>query len=367
MGKELLSALKTAFKADDVDWDDWHWQLASRITDVKALESLPGCLRPEPGDVEAGLLYPMLATPFYLSLAESLSAGDPVMRQCLPCHMELDGAGDDPFCEMEASPVPRLVHRYHDRALFLACGSCAVHCRHCMRKRIWGSQMGAPGDDELGLCVDYLGRHPEIREVLVSGGDPLTLEDEDIGRIVSAFASVPGIEMLRIGSRTLAAMPQRYTERLCRILGNAGCTVWLASHFNHPQELSPEAGEAVLRLMRHGVPVVNQTVLLKGVNDDAGILGRLFTGLLRMRIKPYYLFHGDPVGGTTCFRTGIEAGRRIMGELRGKISGLALPAFAFDLPEGGGKVRLEPDLFAGYAEDGAPMFLKHDGMPVEYR
>ena len=353
---------------DTSDCNDWHWQLAHCITSHEELSHLPGYVPPTAEQLACARQYPMLATPFYLSLAKSASQDDPVIRQCLPQPSECeDGADKDPLGEHNASPVPRLVHRYHDRALFVTCGSCAVHCRHCMRKRVWETPLPPPTDAELVACTTYLRRHPEVREVLISGGDPLTLEDDDLARVLKAFASVPSIEMLRIGSRTLVALPQRYTEKLCSLLGHCGKTVWLASHFNHPQELSPEAEAAVLRLMHHGVAVVNQTVLLKGVNDDAEILAQLFTGLLRIRIKPYYLFHGDPVRGTLCFRTGIAKGVAIMEQLRKRLSGMALPAFAIDLPQGGGKVRIEPDSFAGLAPDGTRMYYALDGHPVLYK
>ncbi len=349
------------------DYNDWHWQLAHCITSHEQLSHLPGYIPPTPEQLACARQYPMLATPFYLSLAKTAAQDDPIICQCLPQPAECeDGAEKDPLGERAASPVPRLVHRYHDRALFLTCGSCAVHCRHCMRKRVWEMPLPPPTDAELAACTDYLRHHPEVREVLISGGDPLTLEDDNIARVLNAFASVPTIEMLRIGSRTLVALPQRYTDELCRILGNCGKTVWLASHFNHPQEISPEAESAVLRLMRNGVAVVNQTVLLKGINDNADILANLFTELLRMRIKPYYLFHGDPVQGTVCFRTGIDAGVKIMGQLRKRISGMALPAFAIDLPRGGGKVRIEPDSFAGLAPDSTRMYYDLKGCPILY-
>ncbi|MBR4220352.1 MAG: KamA family radical SAM protein [Victivallales bacterium] len=349
------------------DSNDWHWQLSHCITSHEELSHLPGYVPPTAEQLACAQQYPMLATPFYLSLANSASQDDPIIRQCLPQPAECeDGADKDPLGEQNASPVPRLVHRYHDRALFVTCGCCAVHCRHCMRKRVWETPLPPPTDNELEAATGYLRSHPEVREVLISGGDPLTLEDDDIARVLRAFASVPSIEMLRIGSRTLVALPQRYTEELCNLLGSCGKTVWLASHFNHPQELSSEAEAAVLRLMRHGVPVVNQTVLLKGINDDADILAKLFTGLLRIRIKPYYLFHGDPVCGTLCFRTGIDAGVAIMAQLRKRLSGMALPAFAIDLPQGGGKVRIEPDSFAGLAPDGTRMYYDLDGHPVLY-
>ena len=354
--------------AADSEWSDWHWQLANSVRDMDGLFSFIGKSFCNDMRCAVAKRFPIQTTPFYLSLANSTALDDPVLMQCVPQGGELSdcNGAPDPFHEQDASPVPRLVHRYHDRALFLSCGSCAVHCRHCMRKRVWDEIMPAPTDGELAECVAYLEGHPEVREVLISGGDPLTLEDEDIERIIAAFASVKSVEMLRIGSRTLVALPQRYTDRLCAILGNAGKTVWIAAHFNHPQELSREAETAVLRLMAHGVPVVNQTVLLKGINDDADTLAALFTGLLRLRIKPYYLFHGDPVSGTTCFRTGIAKGVELMSELRGRISGMALPAFAIDLPEGGGKVRLEPDSYVGESQNGKPVYRKHDGSHIEY-
>ena len=364
----MIHNIKEIAGATDAEWSDWHWQLANSVRDMASLIKILGMDFHKDSIEKVAARFPLQTTPFYLSLANSSAMDDPVLMQCIPRVAELDDSAGrpDPFCEQEASPVPRLVHRYHDRALFMACGCCAVHCRHCMRKRVWDECLTAPTDVELAACTAYLEKHPEVREVLISGGDPLVLEDEEIARIISAFASVKSIEMLRIGSRTLVALPQRYTDKLCEILGNAGKAVWIAAHFNHPQELSTEAGEAVLRLMAHGVPVVNQTVLLKGVNDNADTLAALFTGLLKLRIKPYYLFHGDPVSGTTCFRTGIDKGLEIMAELRSRISGMALPAFAIDLPEGGGKVRLEPDSYVGESPEGKPIYRKHDGSPIEY-
>lgn len=353
---------------DGAGWDDWHWQLAHSTWDRQGLERLLKVSSLSDGQNRTLERFPMKATPFYLSMARSRSLSDPILMQCVPQVGELEdlGGAPDPFCEEEASPVPRLVHRYYDRALLLSCSFCAVRCRHCMRKRVWDRTLPAISDSELEDCVGYLENHHEVREVLISGGDPLVLEDNDIDRILKALARVSSLDMIRIGSRTLVTLPQRYTEELCALLGNCGKTVWIASHFNHPDELSPEAECAVRRLMAHGVPVVNQSVLLKGINDNADILARLFTGLLKMRIKPYYLFHGDPVKGTTCFRTGIEAGVKIMSELRARVSGMALPAFAIDLPGGGGKVRLEPDSYIGESVSGIPIYRALDGSPVEY-
>jgi lysine 2,3-aminomutase len=334
---------------ENTDNSNWKWQMKNALRTPGQFAGFfnwgEDRIR---GMEETAALYPMLATPFYASLAKSGELSDPIVAQCVAQPRELEPGGEeDPLGEGESSPLPRLVHRYPDRALFLTCGVCAVHCRHCMRKRLWKDTLGAPDDEELAQAVEYLKRHKAVRELLISGGDPLLLDDGHIRRILDAFQDVPNLEMLRIGTRTLVALPQRFTPELCAIFEKCRKTIWIATHFNHPQELSREAAMAVRHLMAAGVPVVNQCVLLKGINDDAETLGKLFTGLLAMRIKPYYLFHGDPIQGTACFRTGLMAGLSIMEKLRNNISGMAVPAFAFDLPRGGGKVRLEPDFSSG--------------------
>lgn len=351
-------------------WTDWRWQLKNS---VKSLSSLAGILG-WPNEYAHKIKtvadkYPVMATPFYLGLAKDSNPQDPVIMQCAPQLQELKDAdaSPDPLGENASSPVSRLVHRYEDRALFLTCGTCAVHCRHCMRKRVWDTPLAPPNENELSMAVDYLKAHHEVRELLISGGDPLVMSDSNVAKVIDAFASVPSLEVLRIGTRTLVALPQRFTTDLCRIFENSGKTIWLASHFNHPYELSNEAASAVKNLMKHGVSVVNQSVLLKGINDSPDTLAKLFTGLLKINIKPYYLFHGDPVLGTTCFRTGLKAGLDIMAQLRSKISGLAIPAFAFDLPDGGGKIRLEPDFTAGQNRDGDPLFLNLKGTTTAYK
>ena len=346
----------------DAEWSDWHWQLreswrtAKRVMDALGLQT----------DSEVCRRYPMQATPFYLCLARVANIMDPILRQCVASEEELQGGTPDPFGEEAYSPVPRLVHRYTDRALFMTTSRCATHCRHCMRKRNWQCFDGKPSEDVLSSAVDYVSKHREIREILISGGDPLTLEDDEIAHVLKAFAMVEHLEMLRVGSRIPVVMPQRLTESLCEILGGCGKTVWLAAHFNHPAELSEESRLAVERLLRHGVPVVNQSVLLKGVNDDAETLRLLFTGLLKMKVKPYYLFHGDPIEGTMHFRTGVERGLELMAELRNRVSGMAIPAFSFDLPESGGKIRLEPGCELE-REDGGLAFTSFEGRRIIYK
>ena len=346
----------------DADWGDWHWQLReSWKTAGRVMEALG--LR---ADSEVCRRYPMQATPHYLSLAKTADVMDPILRQCVATEEELQGGTPDPFREEEYSPVPRLVHRYPDRALFMTTSRCATHCRHCMRKRNWQCFDGKPTEDVLAAAVDYVSKHREIREILISGGDPLTLGDDDIAHVLEAFATVEHLEMLRVGSRIPVVMPQRLTESLCDILGGCGKTVWLAAHFNHPAELSEESRQGVERLLRHGVPVVNQSVLLKGVNDDAETLRLLFTGLLKMKVKPYYLFHGDPIEGTMHFRTGVERGLELMAALRNRVSGMAMPAFSFDLPESGGKIRLEPNAKLE-REDGGLAFTSFEGRKIIYK
>ena len=348
--------------ASDAEWGDWHWQLReSWKTAGRVMEALG-----RRADSEVCRRYPMQATPHYLSLAKTLDVMDPILRQCVATEEELQGGTPDPFGEEAYSPVPRLVHRYPDRALFMTTSRCATHCRHCMRKRNWQCFDGKPTEDVLAAAVDYVTKHREIREILISGGDPLTLEDDELAHVLQAFADIDHLEMLRVGSRVPVVIPQRMTESLCDILGGCGKTVWLAAHFNHPAELSEESRQAVERLLRHGVPVVNQSVLLKGVNDDAETLRLLFTGLLKMKVKPYYLFHGDPIEGTMHFRTGVERGLELMAALRNRVSGMAMPAFSFDLPESGGKIRLEPNDKLE-REDGGLAFTSFEGRKIIYK
>ena len=220
-------------------------------------------------------------------------------------------------------------------------------------------------ENNLFDALAYVRRTPGIREILLSGGDPLMLPAERLLRIISDFMAVPHVEVVRIGTRFPVVLPQRFTQEFCRELGACG-PVWIATHFNHPHELTEVAAAACENLVRAGVPVVNQTVLLRGVNDRVDVLCDLFTGLLRMRVKPYYLFHGDPVAGAMHFRTGIDRGLELMRDVSERISGLALPVFAFDLPRGQGKIRLEPDRSVGCTEDGMPVYRGRHGEGVAY-
>lgn len=311
--------------------------------------------------------FPAAATAYYLSLANACDPGDPILRQCVPDEAELahPEAPTDPLAERRDSPVPGLVHRYPDRVLLVVTNTCAVHCRHCLRKRIWNSgESETLTTDGLERAVAYLLRRTEVREALLSGGDPLTLADAALEHYLARLRAIPHLEILRVGTRMPVVLPDRITDRLCRVFA-AYHPVWVATQFNHPAELTAAAGRACGRLLRHGVPVVNQTVLLRGVNDAADTLESLFRGLLRFGVKPYYLFHGDPVGGTLHFRTGVRAGLEIMDRLRHRLSGLALPTFALDLPGGAGKVVLTPETPVRDAPGGVELDLA-DGTTVHY-
>lgn len=359
---------RQAWGVSEQEWGDWHWQMRQSGAAWSRLAQV--CRQADELD-EVRRRYPFQCTPYYLSLAETAEAHDPVLRQVMPDVREVSAdeqvLGEaDPFDEEAHCQVPRLVHRYRDRVLFLTTSDCGAHCRHCMRKRNWGEFPGAPSAEMLASAAAYVRAHEEVREVLISGGDPLTLEDEDLARVLVAFAAVPHVEVLRVGSRLPAVLPQRLTPALADMLGHVGKTVFLACHFNHPAELTAEAGAGVQRLLAAGVPAVCQSVLLRGVNDDVETLRQLFTGLLRLRVKPYCLFHGDPIEGTMHFRTGIERGLELLNALRGHVSGLAMPAFSFDLPQGGGKIRLEPDSRLQRDAQGRLLFDSFEGRKIPY-
>ena len=349
-----------------VDWADWRWQRRHSCREAGELAALTG-LAPETAAAlrRVAARYPVLVTPYYLSLARGFCPSDPIMRQCVPTEDELDfpDAGDeDPLGEERDAPMPGLVHRYADRVLLILSNECAVHCRHCMRKRCWAGRSRRLEREQVELAADYISKHPKVREVLLSGGDPLLLPEDFLVWTLARLQAVANVEVLRIGSRLPVVLPQRLTSEFCALLGEHP-PVWLATQFNHPRELTPAAAAACENLLRAGIPVVNQTVLLRGVNDDLTTMRELCTGLLRLRVKPYYLFHGDPVRGTMHFRTGLQAGLEIMDAMGDQASGLALPTLAFDLPAGKGKVRLYPGACLGSSASAEPCLSGCRGTP----
>ncbi len=318
----------------------WQQNLKQSLTDPAGLASRFG-IDPAPL-VQVAARYPLRITPHYLGLLQE--PGDPLWRQCVPDPLELDAMGlaDDPLAEGAHAPLPAVVHRYPDRALLLAGTTCALYCRFCTRKR----KVGCAGEQlSFGALLDgiaYIERTPAIRDVLISGGDPLLLPDILLDELLGRLRAIPHVEMIRIGSRVPVTLPERITESLCQVLRRQH-PVYLNTHFNHPREITPEAAEACRRLADAGVPLGNQTVLLKGVNDDAATMAELLRGLLKIRVRPYYLHQMDLVAGTGHFRTRVESGLDILRALRGNLSGLAIPHYVIDLPGGKGKVPLLPE------------------------
>ncbi len=285
--------------------------------------------------------YPLRINSYFARLLRQ--PGDPLWRQAVPDPAELTDTIciPDPLGEESLSPVPNLVHKYPDRALFLISNQCAMYCRFCTRKRMVGTARMAISQATLEAGYDYLARTPAIREVLLSGGDPLLLTDDALDAILSRLRAIPSIEVIRIGTRVPSALPMRVTTKLVNLLKKHH-PLYINTHFNHPDELTAEAATACTMLADAGIPLGCQTVLLRGVNDQADILRRLFLGLLRLRVKPYYLFQGDLTRGTNHFRTPTQQGIAIMRQLYGHISGMAIPTFALDAPGGKGKIPLTP-------------------------
>lgn len=318
----------------------WQHLLKQSITHPDQLAGrFPGSRAGLEGVVQR---YPMLINPYYLGLIKE--ENDPLWRQAVPDARELTDAVclEDPLAEEDLSPVPNLIHKYPDRVLFLVNSQCAMYCRFCTRKRKVGTVRMVITEDSIQAGLDYIRRTPVIRDVLISGGDPLLLTDERIEQLLSALRAIPTVEIIRIGSRVPCVLPMRVTRSLVAILKRYH-PLYLNTHFNHPNELTPEAAQACRRLAGAGIPLGCQTVLLRGVNDDPEVMRRLMQGLLRLRVKPYYLFQADMTRGTNHFRTSIDTGLAIMRSLIGHTSGLATPTYALDAPGGGGKIPLLPD------------------------
>jgi lysine 2,3-aminomutase len=350
-------------------WNDWRWQMRSRVRTVEQLaQYLPLSHEQQEQLSFVTAKYPLSITPHYLCLINPDDPCDPIRRQAVPAREEtaLCGLGDeDPLAEAELSPVPGLVHRYPDRALIITNNICPVFCRHCNRKRQWRQGPFIQTDAALAPMLKYIKKNPQIRDVILSGGDPLTFSTGRLERIISALRRIKHVEIIRIGTRYPVTLPQRITVELCSMLATYG-PIWINTHFNHPRELTPEAAQACQRLLRAGMPVNNQCVLLRGVNDTVAVQEALCRGLLKINVRPYYLFHTDDVQATEHLRTPVETGVAIMAGLRGSVSGLGLPTYVVDLPGGGGKVPLQPDyLISG--SDSEYVFRNHKGKICRYR
>jgi lysine 2,3-aminomutase len=344
----------------DAEWNDWKWQFKNRVTTLEELAAkLPipphelGLRREVLSDFRMGI------TPYYLSLIDADDESDPILKQVVPLSDEyyFRAVGEeDPLGEEKFSPVPGITHRYPDRVLMVISNNCAIYCRYCTRKRTMYD--GATPEVEIDRMVDYIARTPQVRDVVVSGGDPLNYSTQKLESILSKLRAIPHLEIIRIGSRVPVALPQRIDDELVEMLQRYH-PLWVNVHFNHPRELTPEAARACDKLSRAGIPLNNQAVLLKGVNDTVDTVKSLCQGLMRMRVRPYYLYQCDPVRGAEHFRTPISKGIEIIEGLRGHTSGLAIPTYVVDAPGGGGKIPVQPQYLLRYDEQKGRAVLRN--------
>jgi lysine 2,3-aminomutase len=356
-------------EATVAQWNDWKWQLRCRLRDLKTLEKV---FRLSPQEREAvvqlGDALPVGITPYYASLMDAEDPADPLRRTMIPVTAEFvrtPGEADDPLGEDHDMPVPGLVHRYPDRVLFLVTNFCATYCRYCTRARL----VGKTGEYHFNFkqyeaALDYLREHTEIRDVLLSGGDPLTMADDRLEWLLSRLRAIPHIEFVRIGSKVPGVLPQRITPELCSMLRKYH-PLWLSIHFMHPGEVTPEVHQACGRLADAGIPLGSQTVLTRGVNDDVETMKALMHKLLMARVRPYYIYQCDPISGSSHFRTPVETGLQIIQGLRGHTTGYAVPQFVIDGPGGGGKIPLLPEYLVG--RDGDDIVLRNfEGKTYRY-
>jgi lysine 2,3-aminomutase len=348
--------IKERFLANvpEKDWNDWKWQFRHRITSVEELAKYIPLSSKEQTQINLVIKrYPLTVTPYYLSLINPEDPNDPIKKQAVPCFDEItmaDMGEEDPLEEKRDSVVPGLVHRYPDRVLMVLTDICPMLCRHCTRKREWQNGGWVRKDQEIEPMLDYIRNHPQVRDVIISGGDVLTLSTGRLEKVLSKLRNIPSVEIIRIGSRYPVVLPQRIDKELCDMLSNYG-PIWFNTHFNHPNEVTLEAARACDMLVRAGLPMNNQTVLLRGINDSVETQLKLSQSLLKIKVRPYYLFQCDEVQGTEHLRTPVETGIKIIEGMRGYTSGLAVPAFVIDLPSGGGKVPLQPDYVLSHTQE----------------
>lgn len=327
------------------EWNDWHWQVRNRIQSVEELSRFLPLTPAEQGDIAKVLeTFRMGITPYYASLMDPEDPMCPVRRQAVPTIAETFSSRadmQDPLSEEQDSPVPGLTHRYPDRVLFLITDQCSMYCRHCTRRRFAGQRDAGRSWEEIEQGIDYIRRTPAVRDVLLSGGDALLMADHKLEEIIKGLREIPHVEIIRLGTRTPVVMPQRITDDLVNMLKKYH-PIWLNTHFNHPKEITPESAAACLKLVDAGIPVGNQSVLLRGVNDNPEIMKRLVLDLVKIRVRPYYIYQCDLSVGIEHFRTKVAKGLEIMEALRGHISGYAVPTYVVDVPGGGGKTPVMP-------------------------
>jgi lysine 2,3-aminomutase len=359
----------------DKEWNDWRWQSRHRIRTLAQFERMLVLSEDErQALVDGGSMLPVGVTPYYMSLLDPGDPSHPLRRTVVPVTSEFlraKGEADDPLGEDGHSPVPGLIHRYPDRVLLLVLDFCSTYCRYCTRSRVVGHGEIMPNEARLMAAFDYIRGTPSIRDVLISGGDPLALGEDRLDWILARLRSIPHLEFIRLGTKMPAVLPQRITPHLCRVLRKYH-PFWMSVHFLHPDECTPESARACGRLADAGIPLGCQTVLLRGVNDNVETMRQLMHRLLLMRVRPYYLYQCDPISGSAHFRTSVYKGLEIIEGLRGHTTGYAVPTLVIDAPGGGGKIPLQPNYVLG--RDGDDLLLRNyegkvyrypDPLPVE--
>jgi lysine 2,3-aminomutase len=350
------------------DWQDWGWQLKNRLTTVEQLEQYMTLTADEKaGCAFANQKLALAITPYFFNLVDRNDPDCPIRKQVIPRSAEMvvsEGETDDSLDEDGHSPVPGLVHRYPDRVLFLVTDRCAAYCRYCTRSRLVSNAQDYNFHPEHERALRYIEAHSEIRDVLLSGGDPLLLSDKKLEHLLSRLRAIPHVEFIRIGSRIPVFLPQRITPALTEIFRKYG-PVWMSIHVNHPRECTAELKAACERLSFAGVPLGNQSVLLSGINDDADVMKALVHRLLRMRVRPYYLYQMDLITGGSHFKVDVRRGLEIIRALRGHTTGYAVPQYVIDAPGGGGKVPVNPDYVERITEDEV-VFRNYEGQRFSY-
>ncbi len=351
-------------------WDDWRWQSQNAIRSVRQLRDLLPFSEEEleiMGKLEAE--YKLAIPPYYFSLINVDDPNDPIRLQSVTSPLEANSNFEleDPLEEDKDSPVPGITHRYPDRALMVTTHVCTMYCRFCTRKRatmVRGGWDSVSRDDE--RMIEYIRQHKEIRDVIVSGGDPLTLPYNKLKYFLFSLRDIPHVDVIRRGTRVPTTVPQKlYDKELIDILASAE-KCWIQTHFNHPREITPEVAKVCKLMLKAGMPLNNHTVLMRGVNDDLDTMRKLMRAMLRIKVRPYYLFHCDPVTGAGHFRTSVWKGLEIMEGLRGHISGLAQPTYVVDSPHGGGKIPLMPNYLIS-ASDDCVILRNYEGLMVRYQ
>ncbi|MEM2122534.1 MAG: KamA family radical SAM protein [Candidatus Bathyarchaeia archaeon] len=367
---ELLEKQRIRFNVPERDWNDWHWQLRNRLRTLEDLEKHFHLTGDEVEGVKLALqgkTLPLGVTPYFASLMDPVDPGCPLRRQGIPTSKEgMVGSSDmlDPLAEEADSPVPHLVHRYPDRVLLLVTNNCPMFCRYCTRRRIVGQTSEVPLP-ELEPAYGYIRKHRRIRDVLISGGDPLTMSTDRLEEIVKRIREISHVEIIRIGTRAPVTLPMRISDELASMLKRYH-PILMSLHFTHPREITPEVEEACNKLADAGIPLGSQTVLLKGINDSPFTIKKLVQRLLTIRVRPYYLYQCDLAQGISHFRTPIRKGVEIIESLRGFTSGYAVPTYVIDAPGGGGKIPVSPNYLLIH-EHGRVLLRNYKGYIYEYK